>query len=109
MCAGLSRSWCFGRDASGFGLHEPIQLLLGGLLLFVLWLGVVLVLAGGASAPLVEASAALGSTKALAASKWLSAVVYPIIAGLAGVLTLSQTKKEAIRRSALQLALRSAG
>jgi pimeloyl-ACP methyl ester carboxylesterase len=102
---GLSRSWCLGRSTNGFGLNKRIQLLLGGTLLFMLWLGVVLVMVGGASAPLVLGSAAFGSTQAADASKWLSAMVYPIIAGLAGLFTLSETNvKEAIRKSALQLA-----
>lgn len=102
---GLVRNWCFGKRASGFGLQKRVQLLLGGLVLFVVWLGLVIVIIGGASAPLVFAGAKLGWPAAKDALESLSAVAYPLIAALAGLLTLSQANvKEGIRRCALQLA-----
>jgi pimeloyl-ACP methyl ester carboxylesterase len=103
--AGLSRSWSVGKEASDFGFQKRFQLLIGGALLLVLWLGVILVMVGGASVPLIEVGKALGVTKAESVPEWLSKMIYPAIAALAGLLTLSQTNvKEGIRKTALQLA-----
>jgi pimeloyl-ACP methyl ester carboxylesterase len=104
-CEGLRRSWSSAEDGSRFGWQKRLQLLLGGVLLLGVWLGVIVVMVGGASAPLVEAAEALGVAKAKNASEWLSTMIYPLIAALAGLFTLSQTNvKEAIRKTALQLA-----
>jgi hypothetical protein len=103
--AGLSRSWSVGKEASDFGFQKRFQLLLGGALLLVIWLGVILVIVGGASVPLIEVGKELGVTKAESVPKWLSRMIYPAIAALAALLTLSQANvKEAIRKTALQLA-----
>lgn len=65
---GLFRNWCVHRAPSGFGLRKRLQLLLGGGLVFVVWLGAVLVLIGGVSVPPLVASSVLLDEKPASAT-----------------------------------------